>query len=194
MFILFPRLRLRVSVFAIPVMLCMLWVEGAIPFLLLFGSAVLHEAGHLLALRFCGFRARRTDVLPMGALIVCPEGIPDKKELIIALCGPLASLVCALFGGLWFFICPCVPSLFFCLTNAVLAIFNLLPLGKTDGSKALYCFLSEKTDEKRAKRICDAFALVSKLVFAAFLSLCIIASGLNVGVILLSFALLVQIL
>ena len=95
MFILFPRLRLRVSVFALPAFGLMLWCEGAMPFTILILSALCHEMGHITAMLLTKHRPRRIDVLLMGALIVCPEGISHRDDLIIALCGPLTSLCLA---------------------------------------------------------------------------------------------------
>ena len=95
MFILFPRARVRVSAFALPVMLLLLWCEGAIPFLIIMLSALLHELGHLTAVFALGYKVRRVDILPLGALIVVPEGIPNRSNQKIALCGPLASLLFA---------------------------------------------------------------------------------------------------
>lgn len=96
MYILFPRLRLRVSAFALPGALLLIYCEGLLPFCILFLSCLLHEFGHLAALCICKCRYRRMDILPMGALIVCPEGMPYKKELAVALAGPAASaLGCA---------------------------------------------------------------------------------------------------
>ena len=85
MYILFPRLRLRVSAFALPGALLLIYCEGLLPFCILFLSCLLHEFGHLAALCICKCRYRRMDILPMGALIVCPEGMPYKKELAVAL-------------------------------------------------------------------------------------------------------------
>ena len=95
MYILFPRLRLRVSAFALPGALLLIYCEGLLPFCILFLSCLLHEFGHLAALCICKCRYRRMDILPMGALIVCPAGMPYKKELAVALAGAFCNSLVA---------------------------------------------------------------------------------------------------
>ncbi len=198
MFILFPKLRMRVSVFSIPSAILMLWLEGAIPFLILMLSAAVHELGHIVAIHFCGYRIRRFDILPMGALLVCPEGIPYNKEVIIALGGPFASLLCGVVSLALAFTFRSVDLLFASVINIVLAVFNLMPFKKLDGGKALFCYLlcSEKNNQnkKTAERICSAASIMATVVFVCFLACFVFASNFNLGVILLSAVLLFQLL
>jgi Zn-dependent protease len=135
----------------------MTWLEGVEPFFVMLFSASLHEAGHIFMMRTLGYRVRRVDILPMGALIVCPEGIPDYDEMKIALAGPLVSLFLALVSSLWFLESKSAISLLTTLINLVFGAFNLLPVRKLDGGKALFCFLSGKT--KRAEKICSFMSL-----------------------------------
>lgn len=196
MFIVFPRIRTRISILALPTLLVMVWLEGGAAVAILVVSALLHEAGHIAAMRLCGHRVRRIDVLPMGAVIVCPEGIPDKQETIIAVSGPLVSLSCAFSAMLWCLADTNAVSAYAVVINMALGLFNLLPIKKLDGGKALYCFVSEKTKHKKetAERFCSAVSTVTKLWFVAVCAVCIALSGYNLGVILLLLALAVQLL
>ncbi len=193
MFILFPRFRIRVSVFALPVFMVMLWLEGLLPFAVVLISATAHELGHISALHFLGYRIRRIDILPMGAVIVVPEGISDCDEVKIALSGPIVSFLCAVFCSVWFIIDGSALSLFAVLINGVFAIINLMPVRKLDGGKALYCFLSYK-QKKTAEQICSAVSICAKMIFIMFSAVSVVISDYNLGVILLSFALLMQIM
>ncbi len=192
MFIVFPRLRMRISVFALPIYLLMLWLEGATPFILVLFSAFAHELGHLFAMKALGYNIRRLDILPMGALIVCPEGIPYRHDGIIALAGPLISLVCASVFWVWFSINGSEYALYGGVINLTLGLFNLMPIKKLDGGKALYCFLANKKAE--AERLCSFASAFGFVLFASFLLCCICISGYNFGVILLSVALVFQLL
>jgi stage IV sporulation protein FB len=168
----------------------MTWLEGFEPFFVMILSAFLHEAGHILMMRTLGYRVRRVDILPMGALIVCPEGIPDSDEVKIALAGPLVSLFLALLSSLWFLKSQSALSLLATLINLVFGAFNLLPVRKLDGGKALFCFLSGKT--KRAEKICSLASKISIFVFFLFGLSLVILSDFNLGVMILTSALLVQ--
>ena len=155
MFLVFPRWRLRISVFALPLAIIMLWWEGFLPFLILILSALIHELGHIFAMKRLGHIPRRIDVLPMGALIVCPEGICYKQDMLIALSGPLVSLLTGVFFLAVYFVFNNTYLLFCGLSNLVLCLFNMLPIKKLDGGKALYCYLLwRRKDEIKTQRFC----------------------------------------
>ncbi len=191
MFLVFPRARLRASVFAIPSMIVMLWLEGLLPFFILMLSALVHELGHIAAMRLLGYRARRIDILPMGALIVCPEGISYLHETVIALSGPIASLLTSAIAFCVYAVSREASSLFVAFVNLLLGVFNLMPIEKLDGGKALYCFLSHKNNES-CRRISSAASYASKAVVIILVSFAVIVSGGNLGAIVLSAALLLQ--
>lgn len=185
MYILFPRLRLRVSAFALPGALLLIYCEGLLPFCILFLSCLLHEFGHLAALCICKCRYRRMDILPMGALIVCPEGMPYKKELAVALAGPAASaLGCA--ATLAFFAAfGSVSALYAFAVGAVLCLFNLMPAKRLDGGKALLNYLLMHKEKDTAERICSAVSSVVFVLLFALAAAVYFALDGNAGVMLM---------
>lgn len=185
MYILFPRLRLRVSAFALPGALLLIYCEGLLPFCILFLSCLLHEFGHLAALCICKCRYRRMDILPMGALIVCPEGMPYKKELAVALAGPAASaLGCA--AALAFFAAfGSVSALYAFVVGAVLCLFNLMPAKRLDGGKALLNYLLMHKEKDTAERICSAVSSVVFVLLFALAAAVYFALDGNAGVMLM---------
>ena len=185
MYILFPRLRLRVSAFALPGALLLIYCEGLLPFCILFLSCLLHEFGHLAALCICKCRYRRMDILPMGALIVCPEGMPYKKELAGALAGPAASaLGCA--AALAFFAAfGSVSALYAFAVGAVLCLFNLMPAKRLDGGKALLNYLLMHKEKDTAERICSAVSSVVFVLLFALAAAVYFALDGNAGVMLM---------
>lgn len=191
MYLIFPKFRTRISIFAIPAMILMFWVEGATSFFLITLSAIIHELGHIFTMTWLGYRIRRIDILPMGALIVCPEGISDINEMKIALLGPIFSLVTAVVSLFVYFINGSILALFFAIINLFFGIFNLLPIKKSDGGKAISSFLSYRQVEKRDK-ICAIASFISKAIFIFVALLCVIYSSFNWGVILLTVAMVFQ--
>ena len=173
MYILFPRLRLRVSAFALPGALLLIYCEGLLPFCILFLSCLLHEFGHLAALCICKCRYRRMDILPMGALIVCPEGMPYKKELAVALAGPAASAL------------GCAAALYAFAVGAVLCLFNLMPAKRLDGGKALLNYLLMHKEKDTAERICSAVSSVVFVLLFALAAAVYFALDGNAGVMLM---------
>lgn len=170
MYVVFPRYRLRVSLFSLPAFFMMLYLEGLLPTALLLLSALLHEAGHLLAIRRMGAPIRRVDLLPMGGLIVYDQTtVSPKGCAIISAAGPVANLLamlCCL---------PLVPLspylLFFVIANAFLAFLNLLPWEALDGGSLLFHLLLAKTDPLHAEVVCKWVSRLTTVFLALFLSL-----------------------
>ncbi len=190
-YIIFPKLRTRLSIFALPALALMLWLEGASAFIILLASAILHEIGHILAIGFCGYRVRRIDVLPMGAIIVVPEGIPDFYEFVIAVSGPAVSVACGFLGLAIFLITNSVWALFFAFVNLILGFFNLMPITKLDGGKALLSLLRHK-NIKNADRISACVSKIGFSLIVFLLTLCFVLSNCNLGVLILCLALALQ--
>ncbi len=140
---------------------------------IIFGSVVLHELGHALVAMHAGVPAKRIILLPIGGVTLLDEALPAaeapgqswKRDVRIALAGPLVSLVIAFVSGsvllavapeiqLWarpFVHSSNLPrSLVW--SNLYLALFNLLPAYPMDGGRILRAWFSHRTDPVTATR------------------------------------------
>ena len=98
------------------------------------GSAVLvHECGHLLALRFLGERVTDFCLDRTGAVILCPALSSKAEEICVALAGSTAGLLWAL--ALGFSKLP--GKEYASAVSAALSFFNLLPVPLLDGGRVL---------------------------------------------------------
>jgi Zn-dependent protease len=139
---------------------------GTIAIVMLFGCVVLHELGHALAARRFGIPTRDITLLPIGG-VARLERLPSepKQELWIALAGPAVNLALliavALVGGalLGFDYLAlsdsrtaraCRTLLAF---NAIMAVFNLLPIFPMDGGRVLRALLSMRGSAVKATQI-----------------------------------------
>lgn len=109
---------------------------------------ILHEGGHVLAMRMFKFRDVNVFFIPfLGALATGngkPWGLAPWKSAVVFLAGPLPGIVLA--GVLMAFslVHPdLLPSYTWILTTTmlVLNLFNLLPLGNLDGGQFLQSVL-----------------------------------------------------
>src|SRR6266511_691654 len=122
------------------------WIKGIVAALFLFGSVLVHELMHAIT-------AQQLRV-PMGGItLFALGGVSEMKgeppspsaEFLIAIVGPLASLVLAgLFWVLWRALETEGPNVTFAAIafylvslNLVVAIFNLLPAFPLDGGRVL---------------------------------------------------------
>lgn len=118
---------------------------SALPALL---CCILHEIGHLTVIYLSGGRVRKVSLGPYGMRIdpIRTLKISQKKEIIISLAGPFVNIVLLTAGII-------LKNPIIMRINLVLCIFNLLPVGRTDGYSALYNTLSLFFIESKVKDV-----------------------------------------
>jgi stage IV sporulation protein FB len=106
------------------------FISGAVGAALVIISLLIHEAGHLLAARLCGVRVKAIGLCVKGAYLRRKDSKRAGTELVIAICGPIASILMFLIlqGDL-----PVVH--YVAQLNLVVALSNLLPIPSTDGAR-----------------------------------------------------------
>jgi Zn-dependent protease/CBS domain-containing protein len=151
--------------------------------LLLFGSVLLHEFGHVFAASRYGIRTPDITLLPIGGvarLARLPRN--PRHELVVALAGPAVTLAIALSVYLVLRALPAYPAdappawlslaSQLLLANVILLGFNLLPAFPMDGGRALRAVLAMRMDYVRATRMAAAagqgFAILFGLVGVMF--------------------------
>ena len=120
------------------------WATGLLAALLLFASVLVHELAHSLVAQARGLPVRGITLFIFGGVSNL-QGEPQRArdEFIIAIVGPLTSLLLAVvFGVLWALASgqqePLEATLFYlALVNALLGIFNLVPGFPLDGGRVL---------------------------------------------------------
>jgi Zn-dependent protease/CBS domain-containing protein len=155
---------------------------------IIFGSVVLHELGHAVVGVPTGVPAKAIILLPIGGVTVfdetqspvAPGILTWKRDIRIAVAGPLVNLIIAFAAGsillavapeihLW--AKPYVDSAnlprSLVWSNLGLALFNLLPAYPMDGGRVLRALFTRRMDPVRATRravtIGQAFATVFML-------------------------------
>lgn len=147
-------------------------------------SALWHEVWHIIAYRFYagGSYSLRGNCYGIS---LSTELISYKKEMIIALAGPLASLTAFM---LFLAVTPFYFNktvLFFCMSNFALFCINALPVYPLDCGRALLCFLSLKTDPMRAVKLIKVLSYIF-LLPVCFLSVIIfLKTGYNLSLLII---------
>lgn len=129
----------------------------------------LHELGHILAIRLLGGVIKGIRLTAVGAELVLARPLSYWQEGLSALAGPAANLLLALVC------CNFKGGLTFAGLNLALAVFNLLPVGRLDGGRALCCTLALLAGPDTADRagiwldcLCTAVALAAGLFLVRF--------------------------
>lgn len=162
--------------------------------LLVFLCVLLHEFGHILAARRYGIRTPEVLLSPIGGLARL-ERMPDepKQEIVVALAGPLVTLIIIVVLGAFLRAYGAgsdllrfdpsqrelLPGIF--QINVLLLGFNLIPAFPMDGGRVLRALLASRkglvAGTRIAARIGQAFAFLLALVGIAGAPMLIIIAG-----------------
>ncbi len=99
-------------------------------------ACALHELGHYLAIRTLGGDIQLIRLTAVGAEMVVKCTLGYWQEGLSALAGPGVNLILALI------FCNFRWGTTFAGLNLILACFNLIPIGRLDGGRALHCILA----------------------------------------------------
>ncbi len=136
-------------------------VAGVVGALLLLASLVVHEAAHALTARRAGISVQDVTLWALGGLTRTDRPTTPRTAFMIAVSGPLASL---LLGGIGLGAAAAVDvTLGWRIatavlgwlggTNLLLGVFNLLPAAPLDGGRVLQAVLWWRTrDRERAQQ------------------------------------------
>lgn len=115
-------------------------------------SAVLHELGHLLCMRFFGYSVKTINFGCLNTDIISCQ-FEDKKSILIFLSGSFINFSLAVIFGVLFFIYKTSLFKIIAYQNIGLGAFNLLPISNLDGGQIFYTFLKKKLDEFSALKV-----------------------------------------
>ncbi len=107
----------------------------------LFIIVMIHEAGHVAAAVYYGWRVKRIELLPFGGVAEVDEwgNTSPVEEVVTALAGPLMNGLLILAGklletwGIW----SSEWTAFFVYSNVLIGGFNLLPIWPLDGGRVM---------------------------------------------------------
>jgi Zn-dependent protease/predicted transcriptional regulator len=150
-----------------------LWVRimtGVSTSILLFASVLAHELAHSLVAIRNGIPVKSITLFFLGGVAhIRREAAHPRTELLVAIAGPLCSLVlAAIFGLVWFAVWGIHdadsvsgdPVFWLAWINLVLALFNLIPGFPLDGGRVLRAIIWRRT--KDYKKASHSAALVGQ--------------------------------
>ncbi len=178
--------RVRISPLLFLLVFSYVLIEGSFDPLLILVFSLLHELGHWEIIRRFGGSVGAFSVGGQG-LGLQVNGLSYRQELMVALAGPLVSLLLALLFGVFAFMDP-TERLWFCsLSNLALAILNLLPILPLDGGRVLQAILGMHCSLERQQRILDVVGLSFLLPLLAVAFWQFLSSGYNISLLFVCF-------
>lgn len=153
--------------------------------LILFAVVLFHELAHTVTAIRLGVKVLEIELLPFGgvARLGSELALNTRKEIIVALAGPLSNLVLVGLAlglrnyGYW----DEELGRFFIQCNIMLAAFNMLPALPLDGGRVLRAYMAQWLGLKQATYVCIAMgqALAVLITALATLGLMLGISGLD---------------
>ena len=155
-------------------------------------SSLLHECGHLFAIRICGERIER---VVFGAFGLRIERSAFTKasytsEIIIALGGIIVNYMIFVLCLFIYFFSQNITVAIFGIINLFVGLFNSVPMKSLDMGKALLSLLKKKRSEESAEKIVSRVSLAFSLCFLVFTVLYCALIKLNFSLIAVSIYLL----
>jgi len=149
------------------------WALGILTSLLFFASVLIHELAHSLVSKAQGIPVHRITLFLFGGVAsIAREAASPLGEFIMALAGPVSSLIVAFgFGVLWIvgrILSEPLAALagYLALINLSLALFNLIPGFPLDGGRLLRSFIWGVTGNyRRATEVAINLGRVVALLF-----------------------------
>lgn len=125
-------------------------------------SSLLHEAGHLIAMLLIGNKPEKLRFHLVGMNIIREKNmsISAKKEILIALGGPLANFILVILSCGLLCIYNSAEIMTFACVNFALMTFNLLPVKRLDGGMILFYFLMIFFDAENSVKTLDIISWI----------------------------------
>ena len=172
------------AVLFILVLMSNVLITGSFYPLIYVAAAILHEAGHLLAMYCCGQNAPKIKFVGCGIRIAQRCVCSYKAEIIISAFGPLINIGFAIMSMLAYAIYPYFPAIQFAIANVVYAFLNLLPVSPLDGYKIISDILYTSLSYRSAKALLRLIGFAFFALFSVLLIFIILNKYLNVSLIL----------
>lgn len=107
-------------------------------------AAMVHELGHILAVWALDGEILSLTMHPSGMVLECSP-FSAARQILASLAGPAGGLMLL-------FLLPRFPLIALCGT--VQSLWNLLPVGNSDGKNVLRCVLHLHLSGERTERVC----------------------------------------
>lgn len=196
MYIKAGNLTIELSFPLVAAMTAVIICDTSLSVIICFIAAIMHEAGHLLALWKYGAFPKKIKLTLFDIAIIDRNKVLRslKKELVIILAGITVNIIAAILSYILNKLFPCAFFYNLFAANVTLAVFNSLPVDSLDGGQALFLILCEKTDIKKAMAILDIISFIILIPISCLGFLVLLKSKYNFTLLLTSIYLITLIL
>ena len=187
-------INFEVSFPLVAVMTAVVVFDTTMSVLICFISAVMHEIGHLAAMRYF-HSSPKTIKLTLFDIAITDthKAVRNRKQdIIITLAGVTVNFISAAAGCIIYMLTGSQLCMFFAASHITLGAFNLLPVDSLDGGQALLILLSYFYTPDKALKIINILSLIILFPLALAGFYVLISSGCSFTLLLTSLYLIVM--
>lgn len=170
-------IRFSMSLPLVCIMTAVVLLDTTLSVTVCFIAAIMHELGHLSAIRHFGSKPEEIR-LTLFDIAIRENGSGlrrDKAQLVIVLAGVFVNFLFAAVSYVIYRLSGADIFMLFTQAHLTLGVFNSLPVDSLDGGQALCIILSRRLCEKSVRRVMDIVSLIILLPTACagfYLLLC----------------------
>lgn len=176
--------KVTVSFLFMAVLSLMLFSDKTGYALLMICSAVIHEAGHFVAMLLCKCTPTEVKLIP-GSVQICAPTVRLKHETFILVSGPLFNFFAFAVLFLLSDFYDSIKLLEFSLINLLYFAFNILPLCGLDGGSILFNLLLKNKGQKTAEKTLNLLTYLAAAATLFTFLLSVFRSDVNYSVCIL---------
>lgn len=127
-----------------------------------FLATILHESGHILAMKIKGCKVEEIQ-LNLFKFNIVDNSRNEKNffdDIFVLILGPIFNLFIAFVFFIIFIFSKKIYLFYFCLENLLIGLINLMPIMSLDGGQIFYIFLILKLNEKSAYYILNIISII----------------------------------
>lgn len=171
--------KIRINIFA-PLTVFVLYINESMESIaLIFLAVLIHEFGHLFAIKCLGVKLNYITIEPFGCSIIIDEYTDYKKDMVIALSGPLIGVLVSIICYILMFFYPSVNLFYFLILNTFYSLINLIPCAELDGGRIADSYFNIKYDAIDAYKKIDLINKISSFLLLIFTIFICVNSGFN---------------
>ena len=179
--------NIKINIFS-PITILILYLNETIESALLIFSAVLiHEFGHLFASSLLYVKIRYFVFEPFGCTLYIDEYTNYKKEILVALSGPIIGLLTSLLCLLLMKNLSSIYLFYFMILNLVYSLINLIPCSELDGGRIIEAYFYLRYDIYTAYKNTELINYISSVLLIALLLIICFKTGFNFSLTTLCF-------
>ena len=140
-------------------------------YLIIMLFSLLHEVGHIIVGLILKTKPEKLEIMPFGVSVTFDTNNKNIKEILVALAGPITSLILAILALKIDF--KYIPKNVSIYSNLLILFFNLIPIYPLDGGRIIKGILHTRLDSQKTDYIIDKISYTTMIIFTMLSSIAV---------------------